>query len=145
VPTDRVETLKVESDTGFQSLTLWTAVAQQFKPGEVHLAHRNHFEAVFPLPETIDSTTHFVGLLADLLTLVIGETAYVTKVRVIPKSEEAHPPIVDVFSSWMRGDTAPVRAPEMCGPLDRLSSDERRIFASWFRNAEKLKPYTICF
>jgi len=140
VPTNRVETLKVESDIGFQSLTLWTAVAQQFKPGEVHLAHRSHFEAVFHLPETIDSTTHFVGLLADLLTLLIGETAYVTKVRVIPKSEGAHPPIIDVFSSWVRGDSGPVRAPEMCCPLDRLSSEERAIFASWFKHAEELKP-----
>jgi hypothetical protein len=140
VATSRAEILKIQSDTAFKTLTLWTGVASRFKPGEVHLSHRSHFEIVFPSAQTLDSTTRFIGLLADLMTLLIGETAYITKVRIIPKSDAINRSTVDVFSSWMRGDTAPVRAPEMCCPLDKLSAVERGIFASWFEHAEKLKP-----
>ena len=140
VATDRAEVFKIESDTAFKTLTLWTAIENHFKPGEVRLSHRSHFEIVFKSPQTIDGTTRFIGQLADLLTLLIGETAYITKVRIISKSRATNPPIVDVFSSWMRGDAAPVRAPEMCLPLDKLNAEERGIFSSWFEQSERLQP-----
>lgn len=143
VPTAAKQVFQVEGPPQFKRLVLWNGLQISRTRTQTNLTSQNHFQLYFDPPASLRKVNQMIRGLANLLSLLVGETALPRKVRLIPHeagTDEAR--TVDYF---VPSRTVPPKAQsefDMPFPLREFDdgNSAESLFKEWFLKEEVLRP-----
>lgn len=140
VPTSATDLFAVRDRALFQELTLFTAVGASWERASFSAQMEAFFDCNFEHPIGLRQTQSIVVQLGNLLSILQGETACATHVRLkIPAPDNPHR-IANVF--WVPRTVEPpiVSNGEMNLSFRELANHSDHLFGSWFTNETLFNP-----
>ena len=138
-PTDPLEILCVEDAQPFRKLTISAGVQQQLHRTELQFKIRTSLRVEFASPQSIMSARTALDRLTGLFSLLVGESVYPKKIRLMVQTD-SRPQSIEVFISLRRRRVRIEHAHQMTFPLSQILADAPALIRQWLAQEEKLRP-----